>query len=423
MSSAERSVTVDHAALFDAAPSPYLVVDPGLVIVEANRAYCASAGRRREDLVGRHIFDAFPDNPDDPTGDGVSNLRASLERARETCRPDTMAVQKYDIEDPRTGRFVERYWTPINVPILDDEGRTALILHRVEDVTDYVRERAAHEEDLARGEAWRRRVIEVEADLVARARELQDVNAQLRAAGDRAREVALALQRAMLPTPEVTLAGLEVATRYRPAEDALSVGGDWFDVVRLAEDAVALAVGDVVGKGLEAAAVMGQLRSALSAATHGADGPPEALDTLDRYAETVMGARGTTVVQVRLDRARDTVRFSRAGHPPPLLVTADGEATLLEEAGSPPLGADPDPRPRPKAEVAFPPGATLVLYTDGLIERRGRPIDDGIAVLAAAVRRHLALDVDGLADAVLGDLAEDGPQQDDTALVVARATG
>jgi serine phosphatase RsbU (regulator of sigma subunit) len=73
--------------------------------------------------------------------------------------------------------------------------------------------------------------------------------------------------------------------------------------------------------------------------------------------------------------------------------------------------------------VAFPPGATLVLYTDGLIERRGRPIDDGIAVLAAAVRRHLALDVHGLADAVLGDLAEDGPQQDDTALVVARATG
>jgi len=419
---AERA-HLDHAALFDAAPTPYVVVDPDLVIVEANRAYCAIVGRRREDLVGRLMFDAFPTNPADPTGDGVDNLRASMERARDTGRPDTMAVQRYDIADAETGEFVERYWSPMNIPVLDDEGRTRLVLHRTEDVTDYVRERAARERDVARGEAWRRRVLEVEADLVARARELQDLNQALREANERQREVALALQRAMLPEPRIAVDGLAVAARYRPAEDALFVGGDWFDVVQLADEAVALAVGDVVGKGLAAAAVMGQLRSALSAATHGADGPPEALDILDLYARTVEGARGTTVVQVRLDRGRETVRYSRAGHLPPLVVAEDGEAWLLEAASGPPLAAEAQGAPYARAEMPFPPRSTLVLYTDGLIERRGRSIDEGFAALTDAVRRHLALDVERLADAILDELRHHGAAPDDTALVVARSTG
>ena len=346
-----------------------------------------------------------------------------MERARDTGRADTMAVQKYDIEIAGTGRFVERYWSPMNIPVLDDEGHTTLILHRTEEVTDYVREQAARRHDVARGEQWRRRVLEVEADLVARARELQDLNRQLRAAHDRERQVALTLQRAMLPAARVALSGLEVAVRYRPAEDALSVGGDWFDVVQLADDAVALAVGDVVGKGLEAAAIMGQLRSALSAATYAADGPPAALDTLDRYARTVDGARGTTVVQVRIDRARDTVRYSRAGHLPPLIVTETGETRLLDAAGGPPLGAHADHVPYPKAEASFPPHATLVLYTGGLIERRRRVIDHGFATLAEAVRRHLHFDVERLADSVLDDLSRDSAAPDDTALVVARSTG
>ncbi len=413
---------LDHAALFAAAPTPFLVVDPDLIIVEVNHAYCEAVGRPRGELVGRGLFDAFPGNPAEPAGDGVPNLRASLERARDTGRTDTMAVQRYDIEIPGTGRFAERFWSPVNVPVADEEGRIVLLLHRVEDVTDYVREQAARREDVARGEAAQRRVLEVEADLVARARELQELNRQLREAGERERQVALALQRAMLPSTRLNLSGLAVATRYRPAEDALFVGGDWFDVVELGDDAVALAVGDVVGKGLPAAAVMGQLRSALSAATHGADGPPEALNTLDRYARTVDGALGTTVVQVRLDRARDTVRYSRAGHLPPLVVTADGEATFLEAAGGPPRAAEAAHRPHPQAEGAFPPHATLVLYTDGLVERRGRPIDDGLAALAATVRRHVGLDVEALADTVLHDLRHDDGAPDDTALVVARAT-
>ena len=414
---------LDHAALFDAAPTPYLVVDPDLVIVEVNRAYCAIVGRERADLLGRYLFEAFPGNPADPDDDGATNLRASLERAHATGLPDTMAVQRYDLEIAGTGEFACRYWIPMNVPVLDQDGRTAFLLHRVEDVSDYMSERAARERDVASGERARRRVVEVEADLVTRTRELQELNRRLRDANDRERRVALALQDAMLPASAFAGTGLEVATRYRPAEDALHVGGDWFDVVQLAEDAVAVAVGDVVGKGLRAAAIMGQLRSALSAATHGADGPPEALDTLARYAETIEGAGGTTVVQVRLDRSRDTVRYSRAGHLPPLVMTEDGDASLLDGAGGPPLGAGVEYAPHPKAEVPFPPRATLVLYTDGLIERRGRSIDDGLAALADAVRRQLALDVEALADAVLDELGHGDGTPDDTVLVIARATG
>src|SRR3712207_4132045 len=115
---------------------------------------------------------------------------------------------------------------------------------------------------------------------------------------------------------------------------------------------------------------MGQLRIALSAATYDAQRPPEALDALDRYARTVDGARGTTVVQVKLDRARDRIRYSRAGLMPPLIVTPDGEASYLNDAGAPPLPADVEQVAHPTAEAPFPARATLVLYTDGLIERR-----------------------------------------------------
>ncbi len=127
-------------------------------------------------------------------------------------------------------------------------------------------------------------------------------------------------------------------------------------------------------------------------------------------------------MQVRVDRSRETVRYARAGHLPPLLVTAAGEASLLEEGGAPPLAAVEPPTAHPRIEVPFPPRATLVLYTDGLVERRGRPIDEGVSALAEVVRRHLALDVEQLADAILDELRAEDTAPDDTALVIARST-
>ena len=131
---------MDYARLFAAIPTPYLVMSPDLVIVDANDAYLAAVDRSHDDIVGRPVFEAFPPLPDALDASGVSRVQLSFERARDTGVPDTMPVQKYDIPDS-SGGFVERYWSLISVPVLDADGRCELLMQRVEDVTDYVRER------------------------------------------------------------------------------------------------------------------------------------------------------------------------------------------------------------------------------------------------------------------------------------------
>ncbi|WP_181247688.1 sensor histidine kinase [Cereibacter changlensis] len=128
----------DHlrAAVFEAAPHGYLILDPGFTIIDVNQQYLDLTGTRRENLVGVAMFDAFPDNPDDPTADGVRNLRLSLETARDTGRPHAMAIQKYDIplRGPEGG-FVERHWKPLNTPVLR-AGEVVALIHHVVDVTE-----------------------------------------------------------------------------------------------------------------------------------------------------------------------------------------------------------------------------------------------------------------------------------------------
>jgi signal transduction histidine kinase/CheY-like chemotaxis protein len=176
---------VDYERLFDAAPSPYLVLDADLVIVAVNQAYLAATATDRETLLGEHIFEAFPDNPDDPTADGVGNLRRSLQTVLDTCRPDAMALQRYDIpidRDAEGEHYVERYWSPINTPLLDADGRLTHIIHRVEDVTEFVRRQGVDVDQQRAAAELQMRMDRMEADLFVRARELQDVNQQLREA-------------------------------------------------------------------------------------------------------------------------------------------------------------------------------------------------------------------------------------------------
>lgn len=137
----ESTSLPNYMAAFNAAPGNYLLLYPDLRIAGVTDAYLAATMTRREDIVGRDLFDAFPDNPEEPTADGVRNLRQSLERVLATCRPDRMAVQKYDIRRPDEdgGGFEERYWSPLNTPVLDEHGDVELIIHWVEDVTDFVR--------------------------------------------------------------------------------------------------------------------------------------------------------------------------------------------------------------------------------------------------------------------------------------------
>jgi serine phosphatase RsbU (regulator of sigma subunit) len=190
---------VDHAAVFAAMPTPYLVLTPDLVIADANPAYLATTGRSLSELVGRAVFDAFPGNPDDRGSDGgVAKVRTSLERARDTGRPHTMPVHEWDIPDG-SGGFATRFWSLISVPVLDRAGRCRYLLQRAEDITDYVREQAQAAHPSGTGKKWRRRVLEVESDLFARGAEL---NAARESEAETARRlsalsgVALALGRA-----------------------------------------------------------------------------------------------------------------------------------------------------------------------------------------------------------------------------------
>ena len=150
---AEREVAgaPDFRALFEAAPGLYLVLDPTFSIVAVSDAYLAATMTVREEIVGRGIFDVFPDNPEDPEATGERNLRSSLERVLNTRAADTMAVQKYDIRRPadQGGGFEVRYWSPRNSPVLDGDGGVRYIIHRVEDVTELVRVRKRENEFLA----------------------------------------------------------------------------------------------------------------------------------------------------------------------------------------------------------------------------------------------------------------------------------
>lgn len=174
----------DFQNLFEAAPGLYLVLDPSFVIVAVTDAYLTATMTRRAEILGRHVFDVFPDNPDDPGATGVANLRASLERVRTARVADTMAVQKYDVRRPAAdgGAFEERYWSPVNTPVLDAEGRLRYIVHEVQDVTEFVRLKASEVEHQHVTDELRSRAARMEAEVLARAHDIAEANRALQRA-------------------------------------------------------------------------------------------------------------------------------------------------------------------------------------------------------------------------------------------------
>lgn len=172
-----RVAPPDFRWLFELSPGLYLVLDPELQIVAVTEAYLTATMTRRRDILHRSLFEVFPDNPDDPGATGVGNLRASLERVIRTGMPDTMPIQKYDIRRPpeQGGGFEVRYWSPRNAPVHDEDGELRYIIHRVEDVTDFVRlEQLEEQQKVANAE--------MQVELLQRSKELEDVNQRLRLA-------------------------------------------------------------------------------------------------------------------------------------------------------------------------------------------------------------------------------------------------
>jgi PAS domain S-box-containing protein len=327
-------------------------------------------------------------------------------------RPDGSPYPKHECpvwDALRSGRTVtaddEVFWhrdgTPvpvelIAVPTVEDGAVTGVVVS-FRDLTDRL--------------AARRQAAEL--------RRVTERAAQQRALSDR-------LQQALLtPPPEPD--HLQVAVRYRPAAHGAQVGGDWYDAFLQPDGATVLVIGDVVGHDSDAAAAMGQLRGLLRALAYDNDEPPSAtLSRTEHVARGLAVSTLATVVLARIERHPDVpvvgtrvLRWSNAGHLPPVLLAADGSTTLLETRPDLMLGIDPDaPRTDHTAELVD--GHTLLLVTDGLVERRDADLDEGLAALQEALRDLGGTSLEELCDTLLERmLPVDGA--DDVAIVAVRA--
>ena len=232
------------------------------------------------------------------------------------------------------------------------------------------------------------------------------------------RTIAETLQRSILPAALPRVEGLQLAAQYLPGTSEVDVGGDWFDALRLPDGKVGLIVGDVVGKGVYAAASMGQLRNALRAFSVDRLKPGSALARLSRLSDDTLDTAFATIVYAAVDPETGACRIASAGHPPPLVVYPDGRAEFIESVRGLPLGTGIESRYRQEL-LELPAGAVLVLYTDGLVERRGRSIDVGLAEL-----RQAALQAPGapeqLVARIVDELVGDAERGDDVAILAAR---
>lgn len=230
-------------------------------------------------------------------------------------------------------------------------------------------------------------------------------------------DVATTLQRSLLPERLADVAGLELAARYQTATAHTEAGGDWYEAVEIPGGRVFLAVGDVVGRGTVAASVMGQLRSAMRAYALAGFGPRTVLEHLSRFAAGVPGAEVSTAVCVVVDPASGHVTYACAGHPHPVVVDGGGGVAILRGGRGPALGVTD--RGYDEAQTELPPGASLLLFTDGLVERREEPLEAGLERLGVAAAAERAEPAGVMADRVVAGLAG-AVSSDDVALLVAR---
>jgi PAS domain S-box-containing protein len=235
---------------------------------------------------------------------------------------------------------------------------------------------------------------------------------------EREHHIAETLQRALLPQDLPTVDGFELAARYVPAEVGLSAGGDWYDAIPLADGSLALVIGDVSGHDIEAAGLMGQLRLAVRAYATEGHPPVKTVTLVDTLIRRFGGDKAATMLYVVVDPVTLELRMVNAGHPPPLVITADGPATFLQPASSPPLGWA-GRRSRREESARLIADAVLVLYTDGLIDRRDLTIDAGLERLRQVGEAAREQSPDGVLNSMLGALVSD-VVADDVAMVAVR---
>lgn len=260
-----------------------------------------------------------------------------------------------------------------------------------------------------------RELGQVDADLLRLAADRIALSIQRAQLYEREHFIAQTFQRSLLPERLPDIPGLSVAARYLPAGEEAKVGGDWYDVLELPGHSVGLVMGDVVSHGIQAASTMGQIRSAIRAYALDRQSPG---GTLTKLNTVVRGLdQQATAVYFALDLVERIFCFASAGHPPPLVIDPAGSARFLEGGRSLPLGVHAGTR-YPEAVVRVEPGSTIVLYTDGLVERRGSSLDHGLARLASEASGHAA-EPESLCDRLIGALVGEQSPPDDVALLAA----
>jgi serine phosphatase RsbU (regulator of sigma subunit)/anti-sigma regulatory factor (Ser/Thr protein kinase) len=252
------------------------------------------------------------------------------------------------------------------------------------------------------------RLLALAADRLSQAIERTRVN-------ERAHHIAETLQRALLPDRLPGVPGVALAARYLPGGPGTDVGGDWYDVIPSADGRVGLVMGDVVGRGVAAASLMGQLRNAFRVYALDGNAPAAILDKVNVLLHQFEPGQMATAVHLDFDPREERVCFAGAGHPPPVLRLADGTTEYMQGAPSAPLGVLPYTRYH-QQEARLPAGATLLVYTDGLVDRPDSTLTSGLAGLLDAVASAPA-DPEALCEHVLHELLPDGPPGDDIALL------
>jgi PAS domain S-box-containing protein len=377
---AERELALT-ASLLDTvlrrAPVGFALLDLDLRVLRVNEALAELDGFPLEAHVGLHMGDLWPD-----ITDRVGPLVQSLPSSGSPLLDFEVSTENWQ------GRRIEALVSCYPV-VAEAQGAPTRIGVLVRDVTERNRMRALVEESLRNQVERQQSTIEV-------------------------------LQQGLLPRALPDVPGLGLSAAYRAAAREVRVGGDWFDVLHLAgHDAVHLAVGDVAGHGLDAVETMGQLRSAGRGWLVEGHGPGAVLDRLNRLLLATLPGEVATLAMATLDTITSRLVLSLAGHLPPVHVRADGRTELLWGRTGPPLGAAPG-TVYEELQVQLDPGDTVVLYTDGLVERRDEPIDLGLERLAAAAGASALLDPDLLVDVLLDTALPPADRFDDICVLAVR---
>lgn len=359
--------------LFENAPCGYLATAPDGTVLKVNRTFERWMGLARDELVGRRRFAELL------TGGGRI--------------------------------YHETHFAPL-LQMQGAVSEIALELVRA----DGTRLPALVNAVLRRGGDGRPRVIRI---TVFDASDRRRYEQELLRARRRDQEIARRLQQSMLSGELPASAGLDLDVAYRPADRGLDVGGDWYDAFWVdGEETAGLVVGDVVGRGIEAAATMGQLRSAVRALASTGLRPAALLEALDAYARRHGVGRMTTLVYAELHVASGALRYACAGHPPPVVVEPGQAPCFVWDGRSLPLDAYAA-RTRDEASRRLSPGGAVVLYTDGMIERRGRSLEDGMDELLIGIDDHRRRPASALVAGVVGRL-DVGEHADDMCVLAAR---